>query len=286
VAKNEKGAEQTFSELLRVPSGPVDLSTYDTRATPGFDGKKDAGKQALADLGPTLDELQEQLYAHGRAGGERRLLLVIQGMDTAGKGGVCRHVVGQMDPQGVRIKAFYVPTDEERRRGFLWRIRSALPSPGEVGVFDRSHYEDVLVARVNKLAKPSSIERRYDSINNFEAEVTETGCDIIKVMLHISFDEQRSRLMSRLDRPNKYWKYNPGDVDERKKWEDYRRAYELALEHCNADVAPWHIVPADRKWYRNLAVTQLLIEHLGAMKLGWPAADFDVATEKKRLASS
>jgi PPK2 family polyphosphate:nucleotide phosphotransferase len=275
-----------FSDLLRVPSGPVNLSDFDTRATPGFDGDKDDGKDALRELEPTLDELQEKLYAHGRSGGDRRLLLVVQGMDTAGKGGVCRHVVGQMDPQGVRITAFKAPTADEQRRGFLWRIRSALPNPGEVGVFDRSHYEDVLVARVNKLATTDVIERRYGSINDFEAEITETGCDIVKVMLHVSFEEQRERLMSRLDRPNKYWKYNPSDVDERKKWDDYRRAYELALENCNSDVAPWHIVPADRKWYRNLAITRLLIEHLEAMQLDWPKADFDVDVEKKRLAAS
>ena len=276
----------TVAEQLRLPAGPVDLSGIDPRATPGFKGDKDAGKSALAELTPTAARFQELLYAHGRTGGDRRVLLVVQGMDTAGKGGVLRHAVGLLDPQGVSIKAFKAPTPEERRRGFLWRIRNALPQAGEVGVFDRSHYEDVLVARVNRLARADVIERRYDAINNFEQELVDSGCVVIKVMLHISSDEQRARLMERLERPDKYWKYNSADVDERAKWEAYQRAYEIALERCNTDVAPWYVVPADRKWYRNLAVTHLLIEHLGALDLSWPAADFDVKLEKKRLAAT
>jgi PPK2 family polyphosphate:nucleotide phosphotransferase len=276
----------TFSEFLRIPAGPVDLSDYEPRDMPGFDGKKKDGKEALTDLQDELDRLQELLYAHGRTGGERRLLLVIQGMDTAGKGGVCRHVVGQMDPQGVEITAFQKPTPEEMRRGFLWRIRSALPDPCYIGVFDRSHYEDVLVARVNCLAPPEVIERRYESINSFEAEITESGCVIVKVMLHISRDEQRERLAERLDREDKHWKYNPADVDARTKWDDYQRAYEIALERCNTEVAPWYVVPADRKWYRNLAISHLLIEHLRSLDLAWPKADFDVEHERKRLAAS
>lgn len=276
---------ETLTEQLRVPPGPVDLSAIDPQGKPGFDGKKAAGRAELAALAPTLSDLQEQLYAHGFTGGERRLLLVVQGMDTSGKGGVMRHVVGQLDPQGVRIKAFKAPTPEERRRGFLWRIRQALPMPGQIGVFDRSHYEDVLIARVNRLARPAVIERRYESINNFERELVELGCDVVKVMLHISPDEQRDRLAARLDRPQKHWKYNPGDVDERQKWDEYQRAYEIALERCNSDAAPWYVVPANRKWYRNLAVSRLLLERLEAMELGWPAADFDVELEKKRLAA-
>ena len=276
----------TVAQQLRLPTGPVDLASIDPRATPGFNGDKLAGKAALGELDATVSELQELLYAQGRTGGQRRLLLVVQGMDTAGKGGVLRHAVGMLDPQGVRIKAFKAPTAEERKRGFLWRIRNALPAPGEVGVFDRSHYEDVLVARVNKLARPDVIERRYDAINKFEQELVDSGCAVIKVMLHISSDEQKARLMERLDRPDKHWKYNPGDVDERAKWGDYQRAYEIALERCNSDAAPWFVVPADRKWYRNLAVTHLLVEHLKGMKLAWPLADFDVKLEKKRLAAT
>jgi PPK2 family polyphosphate:nucleotide phosphotransferase len=284
VAKRAK--TPTVAQQLRLPAGPVELASIDPRATPGFNGDKVAGKEALAELDPTVSELQELLYAHGRSGGQRRLLLVVQGMDTAGKGGVLRHAVGRLDPQGVQIKAFKAPTAEERKRGFLWRIRDALPAPGEVGVFDRSHYEDVLVARVNKLARPDVIERRYDAINKFEQELVDSGCAVIKVMLHISSDEQKARLMERLERADKHWKYNPGDVDERAKWGDYQRAYEIALERCNTDAAPWFVVPADRKWYRNLAVTHLLVEHLKGMKLTWPPADFDVKLEKKRLAAT
>jgi PPK2 family polyphosphate:nucleotide phosphotransferase len=284
VAKRVKTS--TLAQQLRLPAGPVDLASIDPRATPGFNGDKAAGKTALAELDATVSELQELLYAHGRTGGQRRLLLVVQGMDTAGKGGVLRHAVGLLDPQGVRIKAFKAPTAEERKRGFLWRVRNALPAPGEVGVFDRSHYEDVLVARVNKLARPEVIERRYDAINKFEQDLVDSGCTVMKVMLHISSDEQKARLMERLDRPDKHWKYNPGDVDERAKWGDYQRAYEIALERCNTDAAAWYVVPADRKWYRNLAVTHLLVEHLKGMKLTWPPADFDVKLEKKRLAAT
>jgi PPK2 family polyphosphate:nucleotide phosphotransferase len=284
VAKNATTAD--VARKLRLPLGAVGLASIDPRATPGFRGGKNAGKAALAEVEPTVSELQELLYAHGRTGGERRLLLVVQGMDTAGKGGVMKHVVGLLDPQGVRIKAFKAPTAEERRRGFLWRIRNALPAPGQVGVFDRSHYEDVLVARVNKLARTAVIERRYDAINTFERELVDSGCAVIKVMLHISAEEQKARLMARLERTDKYWKYNPADVEDRAKWDAYQRAYEIALERCNTDAAPWHVVPADRKWYRNLAVTHLLITQLKQMGLSWPPADFDVELEKKRLAAS
>lgn len=292
--KNKKGKSSkalaaakvdSWSALLRPPN-PVDLTAIDARSTPGFNGDKTAGKQSLADLEPQLDELQECLYANGRAGGERRLLLVVQGMDTSGKGGTMRHVVGRMDPQGVRIKAFKAPTAEEKRRGFLWRIRQALPEIGEVGVFDRSHYEDVLVARVRKLASAATIERRYSAINDFEASLVNSGYAIVKVMLHISKDEQKARLQERLDNPEKHWKYNPGDVDEREFWDDYQRAYKVAIDRCNTDVAPWHVVPADRKWYRNLAVANLIVEQLKAMDLSWPKATYDVKLEKKRLAAS
>jgi PPK2 family polyphosphate:nucleotide phosphotransferase len=279
-------SESAVAGLLRVPAGPVDLNTYDPRSTPGFAGDKRAGRRQLAAMAAPLSDLQERLFANGRAGAKRRLLLVVQGMDTSGKGGVMRHAVGLMDPQGLRVKAFKAPTPEEKRRGFLWRVRQALPVPGEVGVFDRSHYEDVLVARVRQLTTAATIERRYDAINDFEAKLVGSGCDVIKVLLHISKDEQKARLMARLDDPTKHWKYNPRDVDERALWDDYHRAYEIALERCNTDAAPWYVVPADRKWYRNWAVTRLLIEHLQAMGLDWPKATFDVEPERRRLAAT
>lgn len=272
-----------LTDALRVPQGPVDLTDHHTRATPGFKGGKSKGKAALADLGEPLSELQERLFAEGRTGGTRRVLLVLQGMDTAGKGGVMRHTVDLFDPQGVHIKAFNAPTAEERKHDFLWRIRRELPGPGMIGVFDRSHYEDVLIGRVRSLATPATVARRYDAINRFEQKLVDSGTTVVKCMLHISPEEQKERLLARLDDPTKYWKFNAGDIDERSVWSVYREAYELALERCNTDAAPWHVIPSDRKWYRNWAVAALLLETLRGMDLGWPAADFDVDEQRARL---
>lgn len=271
---------------LRLPAGPVDLASIPTDAAPGFDGKKADGEVALAELGPELSDLQERLFAQRGSDSAQRVLLVLQGMDTSGKGGVLRHAVGLVDPQGVRITSFKAPTEEERKHDFLWRIRNAVPSPGYLGVFDRSHYEDVLIARVRELAEPKEIERRYDAINAFEAELADQGTVIVKCMLHISADEQKERLLARLDDPTKHWKYNPGDVDERALWPAYQEAYEVALERTNTEVAPWHVIPADKKWFRNLAVGRLLLDALRGLALEWPKADFDVEKEKKRLAAS
>jgi PPK2 family polyphosphate:nucleotide phosphotransferase len=276
-------AAMTIADALRVPPGPVDLSTYDAGGKPGFEGDKADGEAALAALADPLADLQERLFAHGRTGGTRRVLLVLQGMDTSGKGGVMRHAVGLFDPQGVHIKAFKAPTEEERSHDFLWRIERELPEPGMIGIFDRSHYEDVLVARVRGLADATEIERRYDAINTFERLLVEGGTTVVKCMLHVSAEEQRARLLERLDDPAKHWKFNPGDIDERARWHDYQHAYEIALERCNTDAAPWHVVPADRKWYRNWAVATLLHETLSSFDLGWPTADFDVAVARARL---
>ena len=268
---------------LQVEPGPIDLAALDTDATPGFDGKKSDGEAALLDLAPELADLQERLFAEGRSGGGRNVLLVLQGMDTSGKGGTLRATVGLVDPQGVRITSFKRPTPEELEHDFLWRIDRALPGPGLIGVFDRSHYEDVLVARVHGLAEPEEIERRYDAINAWEAKLVEGGTTIIKCMLHLSAAEQQERLQARLDNPEKYWKYEPGDVDERALWSDYRTAYEIAIERTHTEAAPWHVVPADRKWFRNLAIGSLLLDRLRSLDLGWPEADFDVEAEKQRL---
>ena len=268
---------------LRLPSGPVDLAAIETDAAPGFDGKKADGKAALSAMGDELADLQERLFAEGRSEGRRRILLVLQGMDTSGKGGTLRKTVGLFDPQGVRITSFKAPTDEELAHDFLWRIRRALPDPGYVGVFDRSHYEDVLIARVRELAPTEEIERRYGAINEFEKEVVADGTTILKCMLHISADEQKERLRARLDDPAKYWKFNPGDLDERAFWPAYRAAYETALERTNTAHAPWHVIPADKKWFRDLAVGGLLLDALRGMELSWPEADFDVDEQRKRL---
>jgi len=282
MAKNSKPAARV-SDLLRVPAGPVDLGALDTRATPGFDGGKGAGKAALADLGRRLSDLQERLHAEGVTGGSRSLLLILQGMDTSGKGGVVRHVIGQVDPQGCEIASFKDPTREELAHDFLWRIRRRLPGPGRLGVFDRSHYEDVLVVRVHDLVPKSTWSRRYASINRFEAQLVERDIRVVKVFLHISKEEQRQRLLARLDDPTKHWKFNPRDVDERTYWTDYQEAYAAALERCNGDLAPWYRVPADRKWYRNWAIAGLLVEQLEDMKLTWPGGDFDVEEQRARL---
>ncbi|WP_164234388.1 polyphosphate kinase 2 family protein [Microbacterium hydrocarbonoxydans] len=276
----------TWARILQVGEG-FRLADVDPESTPGYEGGKAQGKADLAAGLEELNELQERLFAESRAGvAKDAVLLVLQAMDSAGKGGIVRHVVGGVDPQGVTLTAFKAPTEEELAHDFLWRIEKRLPEPGFIGVFDRSHYEDVLIGRVRSLATPEEIERRYDAIDEFEARVTDSGIRIIKVMLHISSDEQKERLMERLDRPDKHWKYNPGDVDERMLWPTYMEAYQAAIERTSTEVAPWHVIPANHKWYARLAVQELLLAALQDIDPRWPKADFDVEAEKKRLAAS
>ncbi|WP_411698240.1 polyphosphate kinase 2 family protein [Conyzicola sp.] len=274
-----------MSELLRVTPGFV-LADVDPESTPGFDGGKKEGEQALADGAAELADLQERLYAQSLFGGGKRLLLVLQAMDTAGKGGIVGHVVGQVNPQGVKAFAFKAPTDEEKKHDFLWRVRKQLPPAGYLGVFDRSHYEDVLIHRVRGFSPLDEIERRYGLINDFETELVADQTTIVKVMLHISSDEQKERLTARLETPEKNWKYNPGDVDERKLWPAYQDAYQRVFDQTATPDAPWFVIPANRKWYARLSVQRLLLDALRGMKLEWPAADYDVETEKARLAAS
>jgi len=274
-----------ITTALRAPQN-VQLAAIATDATPGYDGDKRSAEDDLAGGVERLSELQERLFAASRAGGVRRVLLVLQAMDTAGKGGIVRHVVGAVDPQGVQLAAFKKPTPEELAHHFLWRIEQRLPEPGMIGVFDRSHYEDVLIGRVRQLAPVDEIEKRYGEIVDFERRVADSGTVIVKVMLHVGRDEQKARLRERLDRPDKHWKYNPGDVDERMLWNDYQQAYELAISRTDAEHAPWFIVPADRKWYARLAVQHLLLQALESIDPQWPAADFDIDVEKQRLAAS
>jgi PPK2 family polyphosphate:nucleotide phosphotransferase len=263
------------------PGGKV--ADIDPGATPGFDGKKADAPALQAQRNERFAELQEMLYANSRSGDTRCVLLVLQGMDTAGKGGIVKHVVGAGNPQGIRYTSFGVPTAEERAHDYLWRIRNALPAAGHIGVFDRSHYEDVLVVRVHNLVPPEVWSTRYDEINAFERELVDAGTTIVKVALFVSLDEQKRRLAERLDRPEKYWKYNPGDIDERLLWPAYQEAYQAVLDKTSTDYAPWHVVPCDRKWYSRLAINELLIEALKSLELTWPPADFDVEAEKKRL---
>ena len=275
----------TFSETLRAERGLV-LADVDTRATPGYEGDKKSAAMDLVEGQTELSDLQERLWANGKDGDGPSVLLLVQGMDTSGKGGIMRHVVGATDPGGVKYTAFKAPTPEERAHDFLWRIDRALPDPGQLGVFDRSQYEDVLVVRVNELIPRSEWMRRYAQINAFERAALARGITVVKVMLHISSDEQKARLGERLDRPDKYYKYNPGDIAERARWDDYMEAYQAVLAKTSTKGAPWHVVPADRKWYARLAVQQILLEHLRGLDLEWPAATFDVATEQERLAQT
>ncbi|MFE5776967.1 polyphosphate kinase 2 family protein [Brachybacterium sp. NPDC056505] len=267
------------------PGWAGDVHEFDPHATPGFDGGKKKGEKHLLACDDSLADLQERLFAahHGAASGGRSVLLVVQGMDTSGKGGIMRHVVGAVDPQGISITAFKAPTEEEEQHDFLWRIRPHVPAAGQIGVFDRSHYEDVLIHRVHGWADAEEIERRYAAINAFEKEITDSGVTIVKVMLHVSYAEQGERLMERLERPDKHWKFNPGDIDERGYWSAYMDAYSKALSATSTPHAPWVVVPADRKWYARIAVQQLLLQALGEIDPQWPAADFDVAEQTARL---
>lgn len=285
-----KGADNDLwthkpSDVLRFRRGDT-VSGIDTDSSPGFTGDKADAERITAQRADHFAGLQEMLYANGREGDNRSLLLVLQGMDTAGKGGIVTHVVAAGNPMGVDYHSFGKPTPEERSHHFLWRINKALPPAGHIGVFDRSHYEDVLVVRVHGLAPADELEGRYEEINTFENELIESGTSLVKVAMFVSLDEQRARLAERLERPDKYWKYNPGDLDERKRWPSYQEAYQVMLERTSTEHAPWFVLPCDKKWYARLAVTELLIEALTAMDLSWPPADFDIEAEKKRVAES
>ncbi|WP_329581468.1 polyphosphate kinase 2 family protein [Streptomyces sp. NBC_01361] len=270
--------------MLRIPAGkPVNLASFDARATPAGPSGKAAGLEATARMGERLADLQERLWASGTAGDRRRVLLILQGMDTSGKGGTVKHVIGLFNPSGCRIKAFKAPTPEERGHPFLWRIMRALPEPGEIGIFDRSQYEDVLAARVRGLVPRRQVGGRYGQINRFEQSLAEDGVTVVKCFLHISYEEQRERLLERLDNPDKHWKFSMGDIEDRALWPAYQQAYEIALERCSTDDAPWYLVPAGRKWYRNWAVSKLLLEHLEALDPTYPKADFDVAGAREQL---
>ena len=273
------------SDAIAPATPDLVLAEVDPGAHPGVTDRA-AAESDLAATQDELADLQERLYAESKAGGTRSILLVVQGMDTSGKGGIMRHVVGAIDPQGVRITGFKAPTEEERAHDFLWRIRKALPQPGIVGVFDRSHYEDVLIHRVRGLSTPEVVEERYGLIADFERELTDAGTVVRKVMLHISADEQKQRLMERLDRPDKHWKYNPGDVTERAHWDEYQAAYQVALTRCSTKTAPWHVVPANNKWYARLAVQQLLLEAMTDMAPVFPAASYDLEVETERVKDS
>jgi PPK2 family polyphosphate:nucleotide phosphotransferase len=270
---------------LRFRAGDT-IADIDTDASPGFTGSRSDAIEIQAERNQRLAGLQEMLYADGKGGSNRSLLLVLQGMDTAGKGSIVKKVLSGTNPMAIRYTGFGPPTEEERSHHFLWRINNALPPAGHIGVFDRSHYEDVLVVRVHELVPREVWEGRYDEINTFESELVESGTTLVKVAMFVSLDEQKRRLAERLERPDRYWKYNPRDLEERKLWPAYQEAYQAVLDRTSTDYAPWYVLPCDKKWYSQLAVTELLIEALNGMKLTWPPADFDVEAEKKKLAGA
>jgi PPK2 family polyphosphate:nucleotide phosphotransferase len=279
-------------DLLAVRPGSLSLAAVDPRSTPGLPAAaggdpKGWSAGAVASIGAELASYQERLFASAKEGQTSgRVLLLLQAMDCGGKDGTVRNVIQAMNPAGMRAVSFGPPTAEERSHDFLWRIRRALPAAGQVGIFNRSHYEDVLVVRVHELVPADVWGKRYDEINAFEAEQAADGLTVVKVMLHISKKEQKKRLLDRLDDPAKYWKYNPGDLTERARWDDYQRAYEDALNRCSTPEAPWFVVPADRKWYRNWAVATLLREAFAEIDPQYPQPDFDVAAERAKLAAA
>ncbi|MGE5250574.1 MAG: polyphosphate kinase 2 family protein [Bacteroidota bacterium] len=255
-----------MKQYLVKPGSKVDLSEWDPNDTGDFKGDKKEGLTDVAILSSRLETLQEILYAQQK----HKILIVLQGMDTAGKDGVIRRVFEGVNPQGVRVASFKVPSIEELGHDYLWRVHKVVPAAGEMVIFNRSHYEDVLVVRVHKLITPGVCKERYDQINAFERLLTENGTTILKFYLNIDFDEQRQRLQARIADPTKHWKFNRGDLEERKLWPDYMKAYEDAISGTSTDYAPWYIVPANRKWYRDLTISTVLVEMLENLNLKYP----------------
>lgn len=292
----EVGAEWSGDprELLAVRSD-LDLSTFVRDSTPGWTAGSKAARATMTSRGEFLSQLQERLFASAKGGAGDSVLLVLQGLDTAGKGGIVRHVMGLVDPQGISLAAFKAPTEEERAHDFLWRIRARLPHAGYIGVFDRSHYEDLLVPTAQALTGQADefgkswvvpedeLNRRYHDIYEMEAEAARQGMRIVKVCLMVSYETQGLRLRERLDRPEKNWKFSPSDLDTRDNWNHYQGAYQEVLRRTSTRVAPWYLVPADNKWYAQLAITEILTRTLAEIDPQWPAPTFDVEAARERL---
>lgn len=283
VGKHPKEQKMSMREALAFANSGGVLAQIDPSAKPGAPPKK-ALAESLASDGLEIAALQERLWAESTNGGVRRILLVLQGIDTAGKGGTTEHVIGACGPIGVQYTGFKKPTPEELRRDFLWRIRKRLPGPGMLGIFDRSHYEDVLVVRVHDLAPPEVWEPRYKKINDFERRLTAQGTTLVKVFLHISYDTQRDRLLARLANPDKHWKFHESDIEERALWPKYQEAFQAMLERCDTPAAPWYVVPSDSKRYRNWAVSRLLLETLQELEPRYPDVNLDIPRLRERLA--
>jgi PPK2 family polyphosphate:nucleotide phosphotransferase len=256
-----------MKQHLVEPGKKIKLVERDPKDTGDFKGGKEDGLEAIAELNEKLQALQELLYAEGR----HKLLVVLQAMDTGGKDGTIRRVFDGVNPQGVKVASFKVPTAEEMAHDYLWRVHKVVPANGEMVIFNRSHYEDVLVVRVHNYVPKEVWSKRYEQINAFERHLAENGTTILKFFLHISKDEQKERLQARLDDPTKHWKFSLGDLNERKFWDDYQAAYEDVLNKTSTENAPWYVVPADRKWYRDLVISRVLVETLEGLKMKFPA---------------
>ncbi len=267
-------------ETYRVPvKGKIKLKDYDPNDSRLFDGNKKDSKEALLKLNTELAALQEQLYAEGK----HRLLIVLQAMDTGGKDGVIRAVFEGVNPQGVKVASFKVPTPVELSHDYLWRVHQQTPGKGEMVIFNRSHYEDVLVVRVHQLVPEEVWSRRYQHIREFERLLADEGTTILKFYLHIDLQEQAQRFLARVEDPTKQWKFNPGDLDERERWEEYMKAYEDMLNQTSTDWAPWYIIPANKKWYRNWLISKIVIKTLKDLDMRYPAAPENIEDYHKRL---
>jgi len=254
-------------DIYRIqPGEPVDLGKWDPNDKSAFQISKKEGKELLLRLNDELETLQELLYAEGK----HKLLIVLQALDTGGKDGTIRHVFEGVNPQGVKVASFKVPTEQELAHDYLWRIHKHTPGKGEIVIFNRSHYEDVLVVRVHKIVPEAVWSRRYEHIRAFEKLLFDEGTTILKFYLHIDKNEQKERLQARLDEPHKNWKFSKGDLDERKLWDQYLDAFQTALEKTSTEDAPWYVIPANRKWYRNLVISSIIIEKLKSLNMAYP----------------
>jgi len=255
-----------MKKYLVKPGSKIKLKDWNPNDKGDFEGGKKDGRAEVKKLNKKLEALQELLYAEGK----HKMLVVLQAMDTGGKDGTIRHVFEGVNPQGVKVASFKVPTPEELSHDYLWRIHKETPGNGQIVIFNRSHYEDVLVVRVHQLVPPDVWKKRYDQINQFERLLAENGTTILKFYLHIDLDEQKERLQARLDEPDKNWKFSLGDLKERKLWPEYTQAYEDVLSKTSTEYAPWYIVPANRKWYRDLVISSVLVETLEGLKMKFP----------------
>jgi PPK2 family polyphosphate:nucleotide phosphotransferase len=260
-------SKENFMDRYRIKTDEtVDLSKHDPNDKSLFQMKKSEGKALLRELNQELEALQELLYAEGK----HKLLIVLQAMDTGGKDGTIRHVFDGVNPQGVKVASFKVPTEEELAHDYLWRIHKHTPGKGEIIIFNRSHYEDVLVVRVHNLVPENVWSKRYEHIRAFEGTLADEGTTILKFYLHIDLEEQKERLQARLDEPHKNWKFSKGDLEERKLWDQYMEAFEDALGKTSTENAPWYVIPANRKWYRNLVISTIIIDKLKSLDMAYP----------------